>query len=83
MVVEGGRRICRSTIAPQILDQPVSANDLVRLEHEECKHRSALGPPHVDWATFPPHFERPEYTKFHHLSEGNTVFGAPKGLKAA
>jgi hypothetical protein len=65
VVVERGGCVRRLLIAPQLVDQPVGANDLVRLEHEQRKHGAALRAPQVEGPTISLHLERPEYSKFH------------------
>jgi hypothetical protein len=83
VVLECRGGVRRRMVAPQVLDQPVSADDLVRLEHEQSEHGTALRTPQVERATVPPNLQRPEHSELHH-SLTVTLYSAPKkGLKAA
>ena len=67
MAVQGGWCIYGLLLAPEVLDQPVAANDLVGLEDEEREHGAPLRAPHLDDPAVAPNFEWPEHPKLQHF----------------
>ena len=52
-------------LAPQLVDQPVSGNDLVGVEEEPGEKRTRLGPAQGHLAGFPPRLERSQDPELH------------------
>src|SRR5262249_45373734 len=65
VVLQGSGGVRGHALAPELLDQAVPANDLVRVEHEEREHGTALGTANVDRATVAHHLEGTEHPKLH------------------
>ena len=52
-------------LAPELVDQPVSGNDLVGVEEEHGEQRTRLGPAQGNLAAFVPHLERSQDPELH------------------
>ncbi len=57
--------VLRRVLAPELVDQPVGGNDLVRVEEENGEKRTRLGPAQGDLAFSVPHLERSQDPELH------------------
>ena len=60
-----GGGVLGRVLAPELVDQPVSGNDLVGVEEEHGEKRTRLGPAEGDLAAFVPHLERSQDPELH------------------
>jgi hypothetical protein len=82
VIVERCRGVGRRPAAPEILDQPVGADDLVGMQDQQGEHRPALRPAHLEEVAVGHHLERSEHPEFHPVIDGNTVSAAFKTVRA-
>jgi hypothetical protein len=67
MALKRSRCIRRLLLAPQILDQPMRPNGLVRLQDEQREQCAPLPASHIDQSAVPPNVERSEDPKLEHV----------------
>ena len=69
-----GRGVLGRVHAPELVDQPVGRNDLVRVEEKRSEQRTWPGPAQRNLAAFLPHLERSQDPKLHpHASRCGTL----------
>jgi hypothetical protein len=66
--IEGGTRRGRRTFPPHTVDQPISGDDLVRVEEEDGKRRSLLRTTERKNPTFAPNLQRSQNEESHGAS---------------
>ena len=70
-------------LAPELVDQPVSGNDLVGVEEEHGEKRTRLEAAEGDLAAFVPHLERSQDPELHLRRDANGCCAAETDLKQA
>src|SRR6266536_4789025 len=83
VAVERRRRGLRRLFAPELLDQPVAGDDLVRVQQQEREERASLLSTELQGSTVIPHLEWAEQPELHGLTSfASTLTRRVSGVKA-
>ena len=71
------------TLSPQLIDQPLGAQRLVGVNHQQRQQRLLLGAPNRDTTLFIENFERSQDAKFHAIAGPLLAQTYPHALSCA